>query len=145
MSSFKLSKIDNYECDLDYGELAMKIYKKINDRDEGKEPVLIKIYELCRGISKYYLKSQSCLFRIMKGSNESLGVSNLVLSGTKSNNSSTVNAVNDIERENIINTHMDMGEYDEALKKAGERDLILFKAKKIQILYKKGKYDEAKQ
>lgn len=96
MSSFKLSKIDNYECDLDYGELAMKIHKKISDRDEGKEPILIKIYELCRGISKYYLKSQSCLFRIMKGSNESLGVSNLVLSGTKSNNSSTVNAVNDI-------------------------------------------------
>lgn len=40
---------------------------------------------------------------------------------------------------------MDMGEYDEALKKAGERDSILFKAKKIQILFKKGKYDEAKQ
>ena len=69
MSSFKVSsKTENFEYDLDYGSLAQRVFRKINDRDEGKEPVLIKIYELCRGISKYYLKSQSCLFRIMKGS-----------------------------------------------------------------------------
>lgn len=38
-----------------------------------------------------------------------------------------------------------MGEYDEALKKAGERDTLLFKAKKIQILFRKDKFDEVKQ
>jgi hypothetical protein len=41
-----------------------------------------------------------------------LGVSNLVLSGTKASNSGNLNAVNDIEKENIINTHIDLGEYD---------------------------------
>lgn len=66
----------------------------------------------------------------------------MVLSGTKTGNT---NAANDIEKENIINTHIDMGEYEEALKRANEGNSLIFKAKKIQILYKKGKSDEVKQ
>jgi hypothetical protein len=104
MSSFKLnSKSSNFEYDIDYGELAYKEYKKEADRDYGKEPMLLKIYELCRGVSKYYLKSQSCLFRIISNNNESLGASNLILSGAKTN---TLSHANDIERENLVNTHI---------------------------------------
>lgn len=37
MSSFKLSsKTETYKYDLDYGELAAREYKKVNDRDYGK-------------------------------------------------------------------------------------------------------------
>ena len=38
-----------------------------------------------------------------------------------------------------------MGDYDEAMKKAGEQDTLMFKAKKIQILYEKQKYGETKE
>jgi len=34
MSSFKVSsKTENFEYDLDYGSLAQRVFKKINDRD----------------------------------------------------------------------------------------------------------------
>jgi ATP/maltotriose-dependent transcriptional regulator MalT len=92
-------------------------------------------------VSKHYLKSQSCLFRILSNTNESLGVSNLILSGPKN---SSLGLANDIERENLVNTHIERGDYDEALKIAGERDTLIFRAKKIQILYERGKKEEAK-
>ncbi len=66
MCSFRLSsKSDTFEFDLDYGELAKLYYQKVEDRLPGKEPVLLRIYELCKGVSKVYLKSQSCLCRII--------------------------------------------------------------------------------
>lgn len=44
MSSFKLCQSsDKFEYDIDYGYLAALEYKKQNDRDYGKEPILLKI------------------------------------------------------------------------------------------------------
>lgn len=44
MTSFKLSgKTGSNEYDLNYGELAGMEYVKQNDRNYGKEPLLLKI------------------------------------------------------------------------------------------------------
>lgn len=45
----------------------------------------------------------------------------------------------------MINTHIEKREFDEALKRTEEGNSILFKAKKIQILFEKNKTDEVKE
>jgi len=51
----------------------------------GGDADLIKIFELCNAVSRHYLKSQSFLFRIIGGKDDSINVSNAILSIPASN------------------------------------------------------------
>lgn len=70
--------------------------------------------ELCEAVSKHFLKSQSFLFRLIGHSKDSVRVSNTIISKS----GPSTKGLDDIERENLIYSHMDEENYEEAMKVA---------------------------
>lgn len=77
----------------------------------GGDLSLVKIFQLCNAVSTYYLKSQSFLFRIIGGKNDSISVSNAIIKTPVNKN----NHASDIERENLINNLLDDNNFEQAL------------------------------
>jgi hypothetical protein len=50
---------------------------------------LIKIFELCNAVSNHYLKSQSFLFRIIGGKEDSISTSNAIMSMKENSKATT--------------------------------------------------------
>ena len=71
---------------------------------------------MCEAVSKYFLKSQSFLLRLTGHSKDSMRVSKSMIS----NLNTSTKQMNEIERENLIYSHMDNQNYQEAMKVAEE-------------------------
>jgi hypothetical protein len=105
----------------------------------------IHIFNICNAISSNYLKSQSCLLRILK-SDDSITVSKDIISIANTQQSNALQKViTEVEVENMINHYIDVQNYKMALELAEEYiSFPLIEAKKLEILYKDKQYDRAK-
>jgi hypothetical protein len=83
----KESVPNDREYDLNYAYLPRVYHQKYIDRIlfKDKEPAVIKIYEIKRAIANHYLKSQSCLFRIIKNNQESISLSQSIIRSANQN------------------------------------------------------------
>ncbi len=81
MNSFKVAeKFSDSEYDLEYGYLPYVYYAKYTDRNPTIDTSSIRVFDICEAVSGSYLKSQSCLFRVIREGVESLKVSQSVIS-----------------------------------------------------------------
>ena len=142
MNTFKVA--DSYgggEYDLEYGYLPYVYFAKYTDRNPNVDTSSLRVLELCSAVSNNYLKSQSCLFRIIKEQENSLKVSRSIIEQTQHSHSPS-SPLTEVEVENLINNYIDEDRYDDALRLAEERQgSYLIKAKKLEILYKSKKYE----
>jgi hypothetical protein len=81
MNTFRVVGHFDEEYDLEYGYLPSIIDLSGNNRLKTPENAsVIRVYDICNAVSKHYLKSQSCLFRIIREKEESLKVSQTIIS-----------------------------------------------------------------
>lgn len=87
MNSFKVVEaFSESEYDLEYGYLPYIYYAKYTDRTPNIETSSIRVFDVCEAVSTNYLKSQSCLFRIIKEGMHSLKISQTIISQPSKSN-----------------------------------------------------------
>lgn len=66
LNTFKVVNIfSKTEIDLEYGHLSVNYNANKKERMKGQDAGAIHVYDICQAVSQHYLKSQSCLFRII--------------------------------------------------------------------------------
>jgi hypothetical protein len=78
-----VSAFTKTEYDLEYGHLSALYHANKVERIKGQDAGAIRVYDICEAVSQHYLKSQSCLFRIINEQKESLHFSRSAISHSK--------------------------------------------------------------
>ncbi len=108
LNTFKIvTAFTKNEYDLEYGHLSALYYGNKTERLRGHDAGAIRIYDICEAVSKHYLKSQSCLFRIINKPEDSLRFSRSVISNSVAPTQSNAPPATEIEIENLINNYID--------------------------------------
>lgn len=80
MNTFKVVKGQGSEYDLQYGFLPYLYEAKYTDRISNMDFSALKIFQLSNAVSKNYIKSQSCLLRMINEDDDSIKVSKSIIS-----------------------------------------------------------------
>lgn len=84
LNTFKVVTIfSKTEIDLEYGHLSAIYHTNKVERIKGQDAGAIRVYDICEAVSQHYLKSQSCLFRIINEQKESLHFSRSMISHSR--------------------------------------------------------------
>ena len=82
MNTFRVISCEGNEAELEYGYLPKLLLARELDRQNRDGEHSVKVLELCEAVAKYYLKSQSFLFRLIGRDKESTRVSKAIIDST---------------------------------------------------------------